>query len=157
MTNEVKQVMGSPTTVISHAATLTNTSFTYSGLTGCTMNTLDNSSALYPYALAVLDVPDTFSAAPTADSVVELWMTRQDVDGTSDVIPASDSGGLKQSELVGVFRMVAFDVATRVAIVISLLGVTKANFMIRNQSGVSLTYSTNAITVKVTPFSLGPT
>lgn len=157
MTGEVKMVFGSTTTVISHAATLTNGSYTYSGLTGCTMTTLDNSSALYPWAKAVLDVPDTFSAAPTADTVVNLWMTEQDIDGTSDQIPASDATAIKQAVLVGSFQVKAYDVQQRIPINISLEGVKAANFMIENKTGVSLSYSTNPITVKITPFSYAPT
>lgn len=158
MANEVKQVLGSATTVISHAATLANAAWTYSGLAGCTMTALDNTVA-YPWALAVLDVPDTFSAAPTADSVVNLYMTRQNVDGTSDVIPAPDGTAIKQAELVGSFVLKAYDVQQRVAIVISLEGCVGsgcANFIIENKSGVSLSYSSNPITVKVTPLTRAP-
>ena len=158
MANETKQVKGSTTTVISHAATLTNGSYTYSGLTGCTMTALDNTNG-YPYAIAVLDVPDTFSAAPTADAPVNLWMSMLDVDGTSDVTPPPDSTSIKQAILVGSFLMKAYDVAQRVAIIISLEGVIGsacANFIIENKSGVSLSYSSNPITVKITPFTYAP-
>lgn len=157
MTNEVKMVFGSPTTVISLAATLANNAYTYSGLANCTMNTLDNSSTLYPYAVAVLDTPDTFSAAPTADSLINLWMTPQDIDSTSDQIPPPDSTAIKQAILVGAFVLKAYDVQQRVQIVISLEGIKSANFIIENKSGVTLSYTSNPITVKVTPFTYGPT
>jgi hypothetical protein len=156
MTGETKMVFGSSTTVISHAATLANNGYTYSGLTGCTMNTLDNSSTLYPHAIAVLDIPDTFSAAPTANSVVNLWMIPQDVDGTSDVTPPPDSTAIKQAILVGQFPMVAYDVQQRVQIIIDLEGIKAATFSIENKTGVSMSYTSNPITVKVTPFTKGP-
>ena len=74
MANELKMVFGSATTVISHAATLASAANTYSGLTGCTMTQLDNSTTLYPYARAVLGIPDTFAAAPTAGGTIDLYM-----------------------------------------------------------------------------------
>ena len=66
MANELKMVFGSSTTVISLAAALASGANTYTGLTGLTNTQLDNSTLLYPYARAVLGVPDTFAAAPTA-------------------------------------------------------------------------------------------
>ena len=77
----MKMQFGSATTVISQAATLANGSNTYNGLTGCTMTQLDNSTDLYPFARAVLGVPDTFAAAPTAGSTIDLYMIVDDIDG----------------------------------------------------------------------------
>jgi len=136
---------------------LAKAEWTYSGLSGCTMVTLDNSTLLYPRAQAVLDVPDTFSAAPTDNSVIELWMTPQDVDGANDVIPPPDSAGIKQAEQVGVFRLTAFDVQQRTRCLFSMEGVKAATFAILNRSGVSTSYSTNPLTVKVTLLSQAPT
>ena len=159
MANETQFVFAAAsTTVISHAATLTNNSYTYSGLTGLTMTTLDNSTDKYPHLRAVLDIPDTFSAAPSAGGYVGLYMLKLDVDSTSDEIPAPDSTALKAAQWVGSFPVQAYDVAARVAIMIPnvLDGVTSAQFFIENKSGVSGSYSSNPITVKVTPYTFKP-
>ena len=158
MANELKMVFGSATTVISHAATLASAANTYSGLTGCTMTQLDNSTTLYPYARAVLGIPDTFAAAPTAGGTVDLYMTLDDIDGTSDETPlpaASDVTYL--ARYVGSFVLDNQDVAQIKPIVISLEGVQKAQFYILNSSGQQISYSSNPTTVKITPFSYMPT
>jgi hypothetical protein len=158
MANELKQVYGSPTTVISHAATLASAANTYSGLSGCTMTQLDNSTLDYPYARAVLGIPDTFAAAPTAGGTVDLYMSMDDIDGTSDetALPgATDVDYL--AKLVGSFVVDNQDVAFIKPIVISLLGVEKAQFYIKNNSGQQISYSSNPTTVKITPFTLAPT
>lgn len=158
MANELKMVFGSATTVISHAAALASGANTYSGMSGCTMTQLDNSTTLYPYARAVLSIPDTFAAAPTAGGTVDLYMTLDDIDGTSDETPlpaASDITYL--AKYVGSFVVDNQDVAQIKPIVISLEGVQKAQFYILNSSGQQISYSATATTVKVTPFSYMPT
>lgn len=157
MANETKQVFGSATTVISHAATLASAANTYNG-GSTTMTELDNSSALYPLAQAVLDVPDTFAAAPAIGATVELFMTRNDIDGANDHLPLpAGSSDLKNAEFVGAFPIEDTDEAQRIAIVISLEGVKKANFYVKNVSGQQISYSSNPLTVKVTPFTYAPT
>lgn len=158
MANELKMVFGSSTTVISHAATLATAANTYSGMAGCTMTQLDNSTTLYPYARAVLGIPDTFAAAPTSGSTIDLYMTLDDIDGTSDETPlpaASDIAYL--AKYVGSFVVDNQDAAQIKPIVISLEGVQKAQFYILNSSGQQISYSSNPTTVKVTPFSYMPT
>jgi hypothetical protein len=158
MANELKMVFGSATTVISHAAALASAANTYSGLSGCTMTQLDNSTTLYPYARAVLGIPDTFAAAPTAGGTVDLYMTLDDIDGTSDETPlpaASDITYL--AKYVGSFVVDNQDVAQIKPIIISLEGVQKAQFYILNSSGQQISYSSNPTTVKITPFSYMPT
>ena len=158
MAGELKMVFGSATTVISHAATLNSGANTYSGLTGCTMTQLDNSTALYTDAIAVLYIPDTFAAAPTAGGTVDLYMTLDDIDGTSDETPlpaASDITSL--GKWVGSFVVDNQDVAHRKWTEISLHGVQKAQFYILNSSGQQISYSSNPTTVKITPFSYMPT
>jgi hypothetical protein len=158
MANELKMVFGSATTVISHAATLASGANTYSGMSGCTMTQLDNSTTLYPYARAVLGIPDTFAAAPTAGGTVDLYMTLDDIDGTSDETPlpaASDITYL--AKYVGSFVVDNQDVAQIKPIVISLEGVQKAQFYILNSAGQQISYSATATTVKITPFSYMPT
>ena len=87
MANELKMVFGSPTTVISHAAALADGANTYTGMTGCTMTQLDNSTLLYPYARAVLTIPTASAAALTAGGTFDLYMTEDDIDGTTDETP----------------------------------------------------------------------
>ena len=158
MANELKMVFGSATTVISHAATLASAANTYSGLTGCTMTQLDNSTTLYPYARAVLGIPDTFAAAPTAGGTVDLYMTLDDIDGTSDETPLPAATDITYlAKYVGSFVIDNQDVAQIKPIVISLEGVQKAQFYILNSSGQQISYSSSPTTVKITPFSYMPT
>lgn len=157
MANELKMVFGSTTTVISHAATLASGANTYSGLTGCTMTQLDNSTLLYPYARAVLSIPDTFAAAPTAGGTIDLYMTQDDIDGTSDETPVpAASDILYLAQWVGSWVVDNQDVANIKPIIISLLGVQKAQFYIVNNSGQQISYTSSPTTVKITPFSVMP-
>jgi hypothetical protein len=158
MANELKQVYGSATTVISLAATLANAANTYSGLSGLTMTQLDNTTNNYPWAKAVLTVNDTFAAAPTAGGTIDLYMTEDDIDGTSDETPVPATGDiLYLAKYVGSFVMDNQDVLTRKPIVISLKGIQKANFYIYNNCGQTISYTSVATTVKITPFSVMPT
>lgn len=157
MANELKMVFGSPTTVISHAAVLAGGSNTYSSMSGCTMTQLDNSVDLYPYARAVLNIPDTFVAAPTAGGTVDLYMTQDDVDGTTDESPVPAAADIAYlAKYVGSFVVDNQDVAHVKPIVISLEGVQKAQFYILNSSGQQIHYSSNPTTVKITPFTYAP-
>lgn len=158
MANELKMVFGSSTTVISLAATLSSAANTYSGLAGCTMTQLDNSTNLYPYARVVLSIPDTFAAAPTAGGSIDLYMTMDDIDGTSDETPVPAATDIIYlGKYLGSFVVDNQDVATIKPIVVSLEGVQKAQFYILNSSGQQISYSSNPTTVKVTPFTYAPT
>ena len=158
MANELKMVFGSTTTVISLANGLPSGSNTYVAMTNCTMTQLDNSTTLYPYARAVLTIPDTFAATPTAGGTVDLYMTLDDVDGTVDETPEPGSSDiLYLAKYVGSFVIDNQDVATIKAIVISLEGVQKARFFVMNNCGQQTTYTSNPLTVKITPFSYMPT
>jgi hypothetical protein len=158
MANQTKMVFGSSTTVCSLAATLANAANTYSGLGSYTQTQLDNSTDLYPWGRAVLGVPDTFAAAPTAGSTVDLYMTLDDIDGTSDETPEPGATDiLYLAKFVGSFVLDNQDVATIKPLIFSLHGVQKARFNILNSSGQTMSYTSAAITVKVTPFTYGPT
>lgn len=160
MANEVKFVYGSATTCISLAAALANAANTYSGLTGLTRTALDNTTNRYPHARFVLDIPDTFAAAPTAGGTIDIYMTLNDVDSTSDETPTPASSDiLYLAKYVGSFVMDNQDVATRKAIIVpnALLGVENAFFDLYNNCGQQLSYSSNPITLKVTPLSEMPT
>lgn len=149
---------GTTTTVISHAATLANTSWTYSGLTGCTMNDFDNSTDKYPHLRLVLDIPDTFAAAPSAGGAIQIYMLILNSDGTSDDIPAPDSGGLKAARLITSIGIPAVDVAQRHTVLVHdvLGGVTGAQFFILNSTGQQISYTSNATTLKATSFTYNP-
>lgn len=158
MANQVKMVFGSPTTVISLAATLANAANTYSGLTGCTMTQLDNSTNLYPNAIAVLGIPDTFAAAPTAGATIDLYMTQDDIDGTSDETPVPAATDIIYlARYVGSWMMDNQDVAVIKPIQISLEGIQKAQFYIVNNTGQQISYTSGPVTVKITPWTVGPT
>ena len=157
MANELKMVFGSTTTVLSLAAALASAANTYDGLANNTLTQLDNSTNLYPYAKAVLGIPDTFAAAPTAGGTIDLYMTEDDIDGTSDETPVPGSADIAyRAKYVGSFVLDNQDVATIKPIVISLEGVQKANFHIVNNCGQQISYSSNPTTVKITPFTYAP-
>jgi hypothetical protein len=138
------------TSVVSSAAAIA------SGSSAGGTNILDNSTEKYPWARAVLDIPDTFAGAPTNNSTVDLYMVMQDVDNTSDDTAAPASGDMESAQLVGSFLIYDTDEAQRKTITISLHGVLKAHFYIYNGCGQQLSYTSNPITVKVTPFSYIP-
>ncbi len=158
MANETKMVFGSSTTVISHAATLASAANTYSGLAGCTMTALDNSTTLYPWARAVLKIPDTFAAAPTAGGTFDLYMSLEDVSGTADETPLPGATDIVYlAKYVGSWVVDNQDVSTTKAIVISLEGVTKAQFYTANNCGQQTSYASNPLVVEITPFTYAPT
>jgi hypothetical protein len=157
MANELKQVYGSATTVISLAATLSSGANTYTGLTGLTNTQLDN-SLNYPDAKAILGIADTFAAAPTAGGTVDLYMVEDDIDGTGDETPepaATDI--LYLATYVGSWVVDNQDVAMIKPINISLKGIRKARYFIVNNTGQQISYTSAATTVKITPFSVAPT
>ena len=127
-------------------------------MASCTHANLDNSYLLYPYAKAVLLIPDTFAAAPTAGSTIDLYMTDLDTDGAgtaeTPVPAASDITYL--GKYVGSFVLDDQDVAQVKPIIISLEGVKAARFNILNSSGQQISYSSNPTLVKITPFTYAP-
>jgi hypothetical protein len=155
MANEAKIVRGSTTVVITMTSDMATTVNNYSGQTGFTATALDNSSLNYPYAEAVMECA-AFAVTATAGTGVELWMCKQDIDGTNDTVPAPVSTDLKSAQYVGFFPVVPLDTsnAQRIPIVISLEGVKGANFFLKNATAQTLKAT---ITCKITPFSYGPT
>lgn len=163
MSGETIFVEGTPTTVVSVTSNLTN------GQVAGNTTQLDNSSTKYDRAVATLSVAGGFATAPTSDNLVELWMVRQDVDGTNDdtagstvtSTPATPSNGFQSTqgaELVGVFPVAQTTSAQRITREIELDSLVKrANFFVRNQTGVTMNGSGGSpITVIVTPFTKGP-
>lgn len=158
MANQAYMLFASAaTTVISLTATVTST-YVVGGQTE-----LDNSTDLYPMATATLEVTDTFGAAPTGP--IRLYMQRGDVDGTTDdansvlgyaaKVNADAVTALGDAEYLGAFRP-STDAAYRKTININIAGVKKARFYLQNASGTTMVYSTNAITLKIHPFTLAP-
>lgn len=146
----------SATTVISLAAALANDANTHIGHTGITQTALDNSTDKYPHAKFVLSVPDTFAAAPSAGAYFDIWMTENDIDGTSDETPvpgATDIADL--ARLVGTIRIDNQDVANLKPLVVHgiLAMVSSALFYTRNKTGQATTYTSNPLTLKVIPFT----
>lgn len=158
MAGETTILIGSATTVISLAASLTNNGWTYSGLSGLTMADLDNSTLLYPHARATLTVPETFAAAPTAGGYMNLYMLPLNIDGTSDDEPAPDATAIKAARWVGAFPIQAYDVNHRVTIDLPgvLRGLTAAQWFVENRCGQATTYSSTPLTVKVVPYTFAP-
>lgn len=153
MANELKQVYASATTVISCAAAISNAN----GTDNSHATQLDNSND-YPYALAVLNITDTFAAAPGAGSSIDLYMVRDDVDGTTDETPIpSTTDMFYLASFMGSWILDNQDVAVVKTIVIDLRGVRKARFFIWNNSGQQISYTSTATTVKITPFTVAPT
>jgi hypothetical protein len=156
MANETKIVEGTPVEVISLAATLASAANTYSGLTGLTMTQLDN-TARYPLARAVLNIPDTFAAAPASGAVVELYATMDDILSTSEEAPEPASGDIDfLGHFVGQWIVDNQDVAFLRAIDIVLPSAQKTRWYLKNLTGQILSYSSNPITVTITPYTHGP-
>ena len=149
MANEQKMAFASATTVISLTASVTDDNI------GGGTTELDNSTNLYPLATAVFNNPDTFGAAPDDRSTIDLYMVRHDTDSTSDDTSAPSGTDVEAAELVGSFIIYNTDEEQRNSFTFSLLGVKKAGFFIKNNTGQTITYSSGAITVKVTPFTIG--
>ena len=158
-TNDLQfTIDGTTTTVVSLAATLANAAWTYTGLTSCTMNDFDNSTDKYPHLRLVLEIPDTFVAAPTAGGYANIYMLILNSDGTSDDIPAPDSVALKAAKWICAIPIQAYDVAQRVTAIVHdvLGGVTGAQFFIENKCGQTFSYSSGATTPKATSFTYNP-
>lgn len=150
------KMASSTTTVISLAASLASGANTYSGHAGFTPQALDNSTDKYPHCKFVLNVPETFAAAPTAPAYFDLWMTENDIDGTSDETPVPGATDvIYLARFVGRIPIDNQDVANLKPLVVHgiLAGVSSALFYLRNQTGQATTYSATALTVKATPFT----
>lgn len=161
MAGEAKIIEDAATTVVSVAANVTN------GQVAGNNTILDNSTNMRPMARATLYI-SAFAVAPTANNVFELWMTRQDVDSTSDdtagssvtSTPATPSAGFASTEgaeLACVFPVANTTAAQRITRVINFEDVAKAKFFLRNQTGQQANGGSGTeITVKVAPFTEGP-
>lgn len=151
MANDLMMKFGaSTTTVIDLTSDLASTNI------GGGSALLDNSTELYPYGVAVFNCPGTFGAAPTNNSVVNLWAVLQDVDSTSDDTAAPSGTDVESARYMGGFPIYDTDEDQRVTINISLMGIKKAYFYIENKTGQTITGTGNHIYVKITPYTLTP-
>ncbi|XAI95623.1 hypothetical protein [Microcystis phage Mae-JY22] len=162
MANETTWTDDSPTTVISVAANMTN------GQVAGRTTMLNNAGNKRTRALATLYVSG-FGSTPTAETGFELWMQRQNVDGTDDdtaggsvtSTPASPSNGFASTqgaELVGFFPVAQTTAAQRITREIAFERVAEAHFIVRNQTGVTANAGVGTeLTVKITPFTAGTT
>ena len=150
------KLAASATTAISLAASLANGANTYSGHSGITQTAVDNSTDKYPHAKFVLNVPETFAAAPSAGAYFDIWMTEENIDGTSDETPVPGATDIESlARWVGSINIDNQDVAQLKPLVVHniLATVSSALFYVRNQTGQATTYTSTALTLKVTPFS----
>lgn len=150
---------GTPTTVISLSEAISNT-YVVGGNTE-----FDNSSDKWPLALATIRVQDTFSSFTAQGATVDLFMIRGAIDSGVDTSgPAAYAAVANSAALVNVngmeycgsFVSGGTDEDFKQQITISLVGIRKARFYIRNNLGVSLSYSSNPITVKIEGFTYAP-
>lgn len=157
MADERKMAFASATTVLSIAADVSDDEFDAG-----TQTQLDNSTNLYPMALAEFYAPNGFTGGSWDTSpYIELHLESQDIGGGTDdetpVLPTG-AGATYKGAPVGVFRLdspATASTAQRKTCVFSLAGVQKADFRIKNVTGRTLDYVSTAITVKVYPFTLG--
>jgi len=151
MANDLIQKFStSTTTAIDLTADLTNNNV------GGGSALLDNSTELYPYAIAVFNNPGTFGAAPTNNSTVNLYAVLQDVDSTSDDTAAPTGTDVESARFMGAFPIYDTDEEQRVSIDISLAGIRKAYFYIENKTGQTITGTGSHIYVKITPYTVTP-
>ena len=148
-----KQIFGTAQTCINTATNITAGNFT--GVPAATFdNTTDAAVPFAPKAVATLFV-NAWASAPAAGTTFELWGVLQDVDSTSDDTDAPSGTAQGGARLFGVFVIAGANAAQRRTTNISLLGVQKVNFFLRNGTAQQATNSGANCTLKVTPFALG--
>ena len=139
-------------TVITTTGTLADGIFSVDS-TNATITQFDNSSVLWPTARLTLDIPDTFAAAPTAGTTIDLYMAIDDMAGGTGDETAPTTTDQKGATYVGSFALYATDENQPKQVVVSLIGVTKARFFIQNNSGQTMSFSSGA-TVKIEGMTL---
>jgi len=151
----IQEFDDTPTTVITTTATIATANFSVNS-TNATITQFDNSTDLWPMAVASLQIPDTFSAAPTVGETIDLYMCRDDLAGGTADETAPTTTLQKGAKYVGSFGpLYAVDENQPLETIVSLAGVRKCRFFIKNNSGVTMSFSAGA-TVKVEGFTLTP-
>ena len=120
-------------------------------------NTNDSVCPHAQLAEATLYVPN-WGAAPADGDTVDLYMLKNEVGGVDTDDELSDgvetAGDVEAMHYCGSFTIWNDSEAQRIAINISILGVTKAIFQILNNTGQTISGGTGTATVKVRPYSL---
>jgi hypothetical protein len=158
MTNEaVMQFASSETRTLSMAVDLVNGANSWD-TTNFTEVLVDNSSDLYPLATATLHLPDGWLTAPTDNSTIDLYMVRHDTEGANDDGPVPIAVDLLGAEYVGSFPVwvASAGAAYRKSITISMAGVKKAQYYIKNSTGQTIDYDATPITLDILPFTYAP-
>jgi len=149
-----KQIFGTAQTVIDTSTDIASLNF--SGSPAAEFNNTNDATVPYAtHAIAMAEFPD-WASAPVAGTVVELWGLLKDVDGADDDTQAPASTASGGARYFGSFVMSADDALQRRTITISLLGVQKVDFYIKNGTAQNMNNDggTNCV-VKVTPFVIG--
>jgi hypothetical protein len=149
-----RQIFGTAQTVINTGTDIAASNF--SGAPSATFdNTTDSAVPYARFALAMAEFPD-WAAAPVAGTVIELWGVLIDTDGTDDDTDAPSGTAAGGARFFGAWVIAAADALQRRTITISLLGVQKVDFYIRNGTAQNMNNDagTNCV-VKVTPFDIG--
>ena len=157
MANNAIQIFdGTPTTVLVGATTtIADGVFTVTG-TNATVTEFDNSTDLWPLALATLKLPDTFASAPTVGATIDLYMCRSDLSGDADDETPPTTTLVKSAKYMGSFGpLYAVDEDQKLETVISLIGVRKAKFFLQNNSGATMSFSAG-FTLELEGFSYTP-
>jgi hypothetical protein len=154
MSNEAVMVFGTTQTVFDSASDIASGNFSEASTEF--NNTNDSAIPYAPLAVATAYFPD-WAAAPTDLSTVDLYIVRSDVDGTNDDTTTPLTTDSEGAEYCGSFILNNDDEAQRKTIVISLAGVKKCYFYVKNVSGQNMNNDggTN-FTLKITPFTYKP-
>lgn len=150
----VKQFFGTAQTCINTTTNLAAGNFT-AAPAATFDNTTDAAVPYAPYAVATLFIND-WASAPAAGTQIELWGVLIDTDSTDDDTQAPSGTAQNGARPFGAFIVDDADALMRRTITIDLAGVKKVDFYLKNGTAVSTT-NTTAMTLKVTPLSMGVT
>lgn len=147
-------IFGTAQTVIDTSTDIASANF--SGAPAAEFNNTNDAAVPYAtHAVAMAEFPD-WAAAPVADTAVELWGVLKDVDGTDDDTDAPSGTSAGGARYFGSWNIAAADALQRRTITISLVGVQKCDFYIKNGTAQNMNNDagTNCV-VKITPFVIG--
>ena len=159
MANNAIQIFdGTPTTVISITSTLVTANFSTSST--ATVTQFDNSTDLWPLAVATLRLDDgagPWSAAPTVGTTIDLYAYIEDIGGGTTDETAPTATLVKGANYMGSFGpLYAVDEDQPNQCVISLAGIEKCSFAIYNGSGASIVYTGGGNIVTIEGFTYTP-
>lgn len=155
MSTILSQVFGTPQTVFDSATDIAAGNF--SGATSVYDNTSDGAVPNALFARATIQIPD-WGGTPVANTLVELWGVLQDVDGTSDDTDAPSGTAAGGARFFGAFIIAAADALQRRTINISMEGVEKVIFYIKNGTVQNMNNDAGTnLTLKITPYTLQQT